>query len=140
MSLTFVPLTLGVERDAGVGLAEFILCRLAAFESLMSLRRPFVRVLALDDFIAVVFVAVAGFGATELLTFGVGCSRIFYTPVGLMNMPWPGSQSKYLCPWTEPSFLPDWSSNSRPTQSPGANSVDPAKRTVAVRPSPSWTS
>lgn len=49
---------------------------------------------------------------------GGGCSTILTTPVGRKNMPCPGSQSKYLSPCTEPSFLPVASSNSTPTHSP----------------------
>ena len=57
------------------------------------------------------------------------------TPAGLKNMPYPCSHSKYLCPLTEPSFLPVASSSSTPTQSPVWKVVVPTKRTVAIRPS-----
>lgn len=38
-----------------------------------------------------------------------------------------------LCPLTDPSFLPDASSNSTPHQSPDANCVEPLKRKIPTR-------
>lgn len=50
-------------------------------------------------------------------------------------MPYCGALSKYLTPLTDPSFFPDASSSSTPTQSPVWNCVAPTKRTVPIRPS-----
>lgn len=49
---------------------------------------------------------------------GGASSTTLTTPVGRINRPNPGSQSKYRSPCTEPSFLPVASSSSTPTQSP----------------------
>ena len=59
--------------------------------------------------------------------------------IGLTNMPYPIGQSKYRSPWTLPSFLPVFSSNSTPIHSPTWKLVWPANRTVALRPSLSFT-
>lgn len=64
-----------------------------------------------------------------------GCGRTAPTAVGRMNMPYPWSHSKYLSPWTAPSFLPVASVNSTPIQSPTAKLVVPMNRTVPCRPS-----
>lgn len=65
-----------------------------------------------------------------LTAFEVGSARIV-AAVGRINMPRPGSHSKYLCPLTAPSFLPEKSSNSTPSQSPSAKCVSPTKRMTA---------
>ena len=69
------------------------------------------------------------------LAAGFGCSSTFDMPVGWTNMPWPGSQSKYLSPWTEPSFLPSGPSNTTPTHVPALKLVSPTKRMTPLRPS-----
>lgn len=71
--------------------------------------------------------------------FGLGSCRMRATPMFRKNMPWPGLQSKYRSPWTEPSFLPVASSNSTPTQRPSAKEVSPMKRITPTRPSLSST-
>lgn len=57
------------------------------------------------------------------------------TAEGRTNMPLPMAHSKYCSPLMLPSFFPEPSPNSTPTQAPGANIVSPTKRTIASRPS-----
>lgn len=66
---------------------------------------------------------------------GFGSSMMRATPIGRKNIPWPGFDSKYRVPCTEPSFFPDGSSNSTPTQRPSAKAVSPTKRIIPMRPS-----
>ena len=87
-----------------------------------------VTLLGLDAFLMPV-----GFGA------GGGWSMIEVIAASLTNIPLPISHSKYRSPLTLPSFFPPLSSSSTPIHSPGANSVWPMKRMVAVRPSLSST-
>ena len=70
---------------------------------------------------------------------GVGGPANTFRDAGRTNIPEPIGQSKYRSPPTLPSFLPDASSSSTPTQTPGAKAVWPAKRMMASRPSLSWT-
>lgn len=56
----------------------------------------------------------AGFRAGFVL----GACAMMVAIMGLTNMPYPMGQSKYLTPWTLPSFLPVFSSSSTPIHSP----------------------
>mmetsp|Transcript_51405 Transcript_51405/g.159155 ORF Transcript_51405/g.159155 Transcript_51405/m.159155 type:complete len:221 (+) Transcript_51405:437-1099(+) len=53
-----------------------------------------------------------------------------FTPLGRAKRPLAGSQLKYCTCSTLPSFLPSGWSSSTPTQGPGANCVEPTKRTT----------
>lgn len=125
----------GRDLVAGLGLAAFILIRLPAAASgtvLNLLPTPGPPTL----------LGLAGFFAAAVpLAFATGAGACWITTAadGRRNMPLEGSQSKYRCPWTLPSFLPSKLSNSTPTQSPSANSVCPTYRTIPIRPSASWT-
>mmetsp|Transcript_65419 Transcript_65419/g.153997 ORF Transcript_65419/g.153997 Transcript_65419/m.153997 type:complete len:421 (+) Transcript_65419:72-1334(+) len=63
---------------------------------------------------------------------GDGHSPFFWTAVGRTKIPCSGSHVKYTSPLTLPLFFPDFFSNSTPSQSPGANFVGPAKRTMPL--------
>ena len=117
---------------AGLGLAAFMLIRFPAAGSgalLVLFPNPDpVTLLGLAAFLTP-----AGFAA------GGGWSMIEVIAANLTNIPLPISHSKYRSPLTLPSFFPPLSSSSTPIHSPGANSVWPIKRMVAVRPSLSST-
>src|SRR5450432_2519630 len=110
-------LDVGLETlGTGLGLAAFMLSRLPAPES----------VTVLNLFPVVGKTALAGLptllaGPLSFLSTGngAGCA-ITVSAAGLRNIPLPIWQSKYLSPWTLPSFLPLSSLSSTPTQSPGA--------------------
>lgn len=114
----------------GLGLGAFRLFLLptpVSREALAVLDPEVNMLLGLEVLVFLVAVG-AGFG------FGGGWA-ITATAAGRTNMPLPMSQSKYRSPWTLPSFLPEPSSSSTPTQTPGAKAVSPTKRTTALRPS-----
>ncbi len=67
-----------------------------------------------------------------------GCSRVLVSVSGRTNMPRRGGQSKYLWPWTVPSFLPLSSSSSMPIQWPVEKCVVPTNRTIPCLPSVYW--
>jgi hypothetical protein len=121
---------------AGLGLAAFMLIRFPAPGSGTELvLRPKAEPPTLLGPV-VFFTAADPFGGFAA---GGGCSMIEVIAIGRTNIPRPISQSKYLSPLTLPSFLPLSSSSSTPTQSSEANRVCPTNRTVAMRPSLSWT-
>jgi hypothetical protein len=108
---------------AGLGLGAFKLIRLPMEESAMELGRP------------APVTALGREGFRKGAALGAGAARRMVTAPGRTNIPRPIAQSKYLSPWTAPSFLPLSSSSSIPTQSPSAKAVCPVKRTTALRPS-----
>ena len=125
----------GPDLAAGVGLPAFKLCLfVAAGSSTLCLLAPPKAILGGFPFVAVPF----AFPFGRAIGFGVASSTILRAE-GLMNMPCPGGQSKYLCPCTAPSFFPDASSSSIPIQSPGAKWVLPMNCTVAWTPVESST-
>lgn len=93
--------------------------------------------------VAVTLLAREGRRAGTALAAG-GAAWTEATAVGRTNIPRPGGQSKYRSPCTDPSFLPESSSNSTPIHSLAAKCVCPMKRIIAVRPSlrlivcPTW--
>lgn len=68
-----------------------------------------------------------------------GWSRVLVRVSGRTNMPRCGGQTKYLWPWTVPSFLPLSSSSSMPIQWPVEKCVVPVNRTIPCLPSEYWT-
>ena len=111
--LTFAaPLTRVCRLVAGVGLAAFMLCLLAAMGS-MPVCRLAAFVLLCDAGASVLAcaptVAFVGFFAPVLvfaIGLGEGSSSTLAIPAGLAKTPYCGSQSKYRSPPTEPSFFP----------------------------------
>ncbi len=87
------------------------------------------------------------FGADPLTDFSVILSlpledvrlRTSVRVSGRTNMPCPGAHSKYLCPWTVPSFLPLSSSSSIPIHCPVEKCVGPINRTTPGVPFEYWT-
>lgn len=126
----------GPDLVAGVGLPAFTLCLFVAVESrtLCLLAPPTAAILGGFPFVIAPFALPFDLA----IGFGVDSSTILGTE-GLMNMPWPGGQSKYRCPCTAPSFFPEASSSSIPIQSPRAKWVLPTNCTVAVTPFESST-
>lgn len=114
----------------GLGLGAFKLFLLPTPVSIdvLAVLDPEVNMLLGLEVLVFLVAVAAGFG------FGGGWAMTA-TAVGRTNMPLPMAQSKYRSPWTLPSFLPVPSSNSTPTQTPGAKAVSPTKRTTALRPS-----
>lgn len=114
----------------GLGLGAFKLFLLPTPVSMevLAVLEPDVNMLLGLEVLVFLVAVVVGFG------FGGGWATTA-TAVGRTNMPFPMSQSKYRSPWTLPSFLPEPSSSSTPTQAPGAKAVSPTKRMTALRPS-----
>lgn len=75
------------------------------------------------------------FGRGLMVLARFGCSRTCAIPVERQKMPYNGAHLKYRCPWTEPSFFPDGSSSSTPTQSPVWKEVVPMNRMKPMRSS-----
>lgn len=132
----------GPDLATGVGLPAFMLCLFVAVESrTLCLLVPPTAIIGGLPFVVAPFALPFGRGTGV----GVDSSTTLATE-GLTNIPWPSGHSKYRCPCTAPSFLPEASSSSIPIQSPGAKRVLPTNCTVALTPfesstvCPSWKS
>lgn len=112
----------------GLGAFKLFLLPTPVSREVLAVLDPEVNMLLGLEVLVFLVAVVAGLG------FGGGWATTA-TAAGRTNMPLPMSQSKYRSPWTLPSFLPDPSSSSTPTQAPGAKAVSPTKRMTALRPS-----